>query len=239
MSGHQDSHRLTLPQVSTRVRIDGTWPEPIVLSRGCAKATARPWNDEDPSPMLRLERGASDFLSSATETLIGLTNASVYSPAIYPGSTRIWSRCGYEEVAQLRVMERPLSLPIGKPVSEVTETEDPDWNRLRTLDRKAFEGFWRMSVAGLEEARAATRRSTVFLASDEDAVVGYAIVGAQWNVAYLQRIAVDPAHSGRGLGTDLIRPHSVGGGVPAHRSWHSTCATRIPGPATSTGKKGL
>ncbi len=164
---------------------------------------ARPWNDEAPDAFLRLERGRTEFLRSASEEVSSICGSGVFSPAMFPGSTHIWARAGYEEIRQLEVMERPLGISVEAPLREVREDLKPNWDRLLAIDRAAFEGFWRMSLEGLREALSSTNPSTVMTIGEE--VSGYAIVGSQWGIAYLQRVAIDPDRGGRGLGTDLIR----------------------------------
>lgn len=186
-----------------QVTIEGNWPSPIVITRGWSRARARRWNDDTTDAFLRLERGGFDFLTTTTERLAELADAAVYSPALYPGSTRIWLKSGYEEAARLTIMERSLAAPFDPPVRPLSEQETPDWERVVAIDRTAFEGFWRMSQDGLKEALDSTRNSTV-ITIGEDTVVGYAIVGFQWNVSYLQRVAVHADHKGLGLGSDLV-----------------------------------
>lgn len=98
-----------------------------------------------------------------------------------------------------------MSVPVAEGSSEVRESRDPDWPRILEIDRGAFEGFWRMSLDGLKEAVASTKRSAVLEVRQDRDLIGYAIVGAQWDVSYLQRIAVSPEHYGRSLGSDLVR----------------------------------
>ncbi|MEE8406154.1 MAG: GNAT family N-acetyltransferase [Acidimicrobiia bacterium] len=190
--------------MSSQLRIDGRWPAAITLSRGWARASARLWNDDTPDALLRLDRGSGDFLTAASEDLVDLSKASVYSPALYRSSTRIWLKCGYEEVFHLDVMERPVTSNRSAPTSLIVESGNPDWDALIEIDRHAFQGFWRMSVAGLTEAMSSTTRSVVLTVGDAK-TTGYAIVGAQWNVSYLQRIAVHSEHRGKNIGSDLVR----------------------------------
>lgn len=173
-----------------------------MLSRGWARATARRWNDETSDAFLRLERGGYDFLTSATECLAELADSAVLSPAMYARSTRMWLKSGYEEVARLGIMERSLSSRAEPAKGPLLENPSPEWDRLVEIDRAAFEGFWRMGVDGLKEAMQSTRRSTVLSVGEPP--MGYAIVGSQWNVSYLQRVAVHPDRMGRGLGSDLV-----------------------------------
>jgi len=190
--------------VSYQVRIEGAWPSPITISRGWSRAQARPWNDDTTDGLLRLERGGQEFLAAATSRLEEFGSESVYSPALYPSSTRVWSKVGYEETHRLAVMERSLSRPTDAPRSSLSE-EVPNWDLLGSIDDAAFEGFWRMDTAGLKEALEATSRSTILTTETTSGLVGYVIVGAQWGVAYLQRLAVHPDHRGKNIGSDLVR----------------------------------
>lgn len=194
--------------MSNPVSIDGTWPAPVRLSRGWAKATARQWNDETTDGFLRLERGGLDFLTVSTETIAKVSGSAVYSPALYPSATRIWAKAGYDPYGELEIWERSVDPEPGPVATSITEVGEPAWDRLIEIDRSAFEGFWRMSGDGLQEAFASTKRSAVLESRSGAVVTGYAIVGAQWDVAYIQRIAVHPDHSGQGIGADLVR-HAV------------------------------
>ncbi len=187
--------------MATGVRIEGEWPGRIQLSRGWARASARPWNHLAPDALLRLDRGGLDFLEAATDAVAELAGASVYSPAVYPTATRIWRRAGYGEVEQLEIFE--CATASAEFPDSVREVDDIDWGRIQAIDDEAFDGFWRMSADGLKEALASTRQASLLLAGD-DAIDGYAIVGAQWNASYLQRIAVHPASTKRGLGRALV-----------------------------------
>lgn len=154
---------------------------------------------------MRLIRGSSDFLGEASRQLESLAIRDLFSPALYPVATRIWSRAGYEKHTSLSVMECNLSGNITEPPHPVQQKDDPDWQALVKVDRAAFSDFWRMSVAGLAEAMTATPRSMLLQIEEAGDVVAYAIVGTQLTVSFLQRVAVHPARSGHGLGTALIR----------------------------------
>lgn len=205
VAGDENFHPLTLPQVNGAFRVEGSWPSPITISHGWGRASARPWNDEAADAFLRLERGRTDFLRSATHALSEISGSGVFSPAMFSGSMRIWIRAGYEDVRRLDVMERPLGVTSSGAMGEIREESDPDWNRLLEIDRVAFQGFWRMSLDGLREALLSTSPSAVLTIRADRMVVGYAIVGSQWGTSYLQRVAVDPDHGGRGLGANLVR----------------------------------
>ncbi len=205
VAGHDDSHANTLPHVNGAFRVEGDWPQPITITRGWAKATARPWNDEASDGFIRLERGRADFLRSVTDEVAANSGGGVFSPAIFGSSTRIWIRAGYEEVMRLDVMERPLGIEIEQPTRRVEVVGRPPWQRLFEIDQLAFSGFWRMSIHGLKEAFHSTSSGVLMTIGENGHIGGFAIVGSQWGTAYLQRIAVEPSAGGKGLGTDLLR----------------------------------
>jgi ribosomal-protein-alanine N-acetyltransferase len=101
-------------------------------------------------------------------------------------------------------MERSLSRPI-EDIRAPLSVESPDWKDLAVLDGAAFEGFWRMGAEGLKEAVQATSNSAILTRRTPSEIAGYVIVGAQWGVAYLQRLAVHPAYRGQNIGSDLVR----------------------------------
>lgn len=198
-------HVLTLAQVTSLLRVEGSWPGSISLSAGWYRARARPWNESVTDPMVRLERGGSDFLRLVTTHMHGLGVATVYSPALYPSSTDVWRRAGFDDFVSLNIMERPL---VGTPSpvdnARVIIERRPNWDQILDVDRIAFDGFWGMSRLGLQEAHMTNRTSVVLVATEDNELSGYAIVGSQWATVYLHRIAVRPAAAGRGLGAALL-----------------------------------
>lgn len=204
MARNYDVHLLTLAQVANLLRVDGSWPGSITISAGWFRARARPWNESVPDPMVRLERGGTDFLSAVTSRLYETGVGALYSPALYPSATRVWTRAGFETNVRLDVMERALGGARSEPSEDITIESDPDWTEILELDRLAFEGFWGMSRLGLQEAHQTNKDTVVMTVRPDDQIAGYCIVGVQWGTVYLHRIAVRPDLSGRGIGARLV-----------------------------------
>lgn len=155
--------------------------------------------------MVRLDRGGAEFLISVSAELAEITGEAIYSPALFPGATRVWRRAGFGDFLELTVMERSLAHISSTDSPHVVEVgHQPDWKPILEIDRAAFEGFWGMSRLGLEEAHQTNQETILLTASTREAPEGFAIVGSQWGVAYLHRIAVLPERSGCGLGASLL-----------------------------------
>lgn len=204
MARNYDVHVLTLAQVANLLRVDGSWPGSITISAGWFRARARPWNESVTDPMLRLERGGTDFLLAVTRRLYETGVDAVYSPALYPGATRVWTRAGFEVHTRLDVMERALGGARSGLCEDIVIESDPNWTEILALDRLAFEGFWGMSRLGLAEAHQTNKDAVVITARPDGPTAGYCIVGVQWGTVYLHRIAVRPDLSGRGIGARLV-----------------------------------
>lgn len=185
------------------MRLDGCWPDPITLSAGWFRARARPWNEEVADPIVRLDRGGTEFLIAVVARLSDLGFDTVYSPALFPSSTRVWRRAGFVEEKHLDIMERALTTDHSAKRAGVTVVAEPDWEQVLEIDRVAFEGFWGMSKEGLEDAYV-TNKNSVLLTIGQPQPVAYALLGAQWGVSYLHRIAVHPASEGTGLGKTIL-----------------------------------
>lgn len=184
-------------------QIDGTWPEVVTFRRGWNRATARPWNQATGTGTLRLVRGNSTFLTAVTEWTAGVADGTVLSPALYSSATRIWKKARYTPLLRLMIMEKKLS-PIGGLSERVSEQNPVDLGPLVQVDHEAFDEFWHMDKAGLSEAISATPRAKIFQAHTETGLAGYAIVGSQLGISFLQRIAVSQSHQGMGLGRELL-----------------------------------
>ncbi len=75
---------------------------------------------------------------------------------------------------------------------------------LLDVDAHAFDPFWKLNRANLLEAIHATP-STRVTGSFDPKLIGYAITGFAGERGYLQRLAVEPEHQGRGHATDLVK----------------------------------
>ena len=226
----------------------GNWPGRLTLRRGWARAEARPWNDDEPQASLRLLRGGASFLGACAARLVTLGATGVISPPLPVSARRPWEQAGFRSFVDLALMRKSLEAPVPGPDHLVIENPDCDLGAFLEIDTAAFPPFWRFSRDGLEEAIHATSRSlTLAIQGGEGQPIAYAVVGFGSAISYLQRVAVDPAWQGHGMGRSLVRvaarkAHSAGAKVlllntqtdndPALALYEDEGFVRLPEPLT-------
>lgn len=134
------------------------------------------------------------------------------TPAITRAEASGYEECGFEIVSVLRLLthdlerlrELPrLAIPTGRPRrSRIGACVE--------VDRRAFgvdHCFDRLDLLAALDATTRSRLRIVSAPGDTAThrqLDGFAITGRAGPRGYLQRVAVDPAHAGRGLGTALV-----------------------------------
>ncbi len=183
----------------------GEWPGRVTLRAGWSQSIARPLNDDVADASLRLERGSASFLRQSTEWLFDQDVPAVLSIPLHPGTRRVWDDAGFEPYRELLLMERDLSFAVEPPTHLISEGSGAHWKGALEVDNAAFEPSWRIGRLGLEDARAATPTAGFLVHEIDGGISGFSIAGIAQSTAYLQRIAVDPAHGRQGIGRSLIR----------------------------------
>jgi ribosomal protein S18 acetylase RimI-like enzyme len=187
------------------VKVDGVWPGAVTLRRGWAIAESRPWNDSVALAHLRMLRGGSAFLHDCVTALADLGAEGALSPPLPPGAQRVWEQASFVKHASLRVLRRDLA-HVPAPDHLVVAGSATDLREALRIDALAFDTFWRFDRLAMLEALKATPRSVIqVIRSPDGGLVGFAVTGVSVAIAFLQRIAVDPAWQGMGCGRSLVR----------------------------------
>jgi ribosomal protein S18 acetylase RimI-like enzyme len=184
-----------------RVTPDAAWPSRLTLRRGLSLAAARPWNANYPDASLRLSRGGRGFLRACVAVLGELGAPTCFSPPLPTHAQEVWKDAGFSAFLHLKLLRCDLTAGAERPGADVLTSSDLDG--AVAVDAAAFDAFWVMDRAGLEESLASTKRSEMLAVGDP--MAGFAIVGYGPVSSYVQRVAVHPQHQGRGLGTELLR----------------------------------
>jgi ribosomal-protein-alanine N-acetyltransferase len=123
-----------------------------------------------------------------------------------PGTQTPWRAAGYQPYTALRLLRKPVAAEEEVAVT-VRDLADRDWPGVVAVDAAAFGEMWRAELPALLEALRSAPSSALIGIDDpgSGSLAGYAIVACSAGTGYLQRIAVDPAYQGRGLGRSLTR----------------------------------
>lgn len=113
---------------------------------------------------------------------------------------------GFVEHERLHLLRHDLiTLPAPGPITTTRRGWRRDRRAVLDLDARAFDEFWTLDARGLDDAINATPTSRFRVLRPKGAeIAGYAVTGVSGRRGYLQRLAVDPAHQGRGLARTLV-----------------------------------
>lgn len=143
-------------------------------------------------------------LRRGLELVQGRGYQGVVTTALHPEEQHSYIEVGFEVHERLHLLTRTLdSIPTTSGSVRLRRGRNRDHPAILAVDHEAFEPFWRLDLAGLVEARAATPSSRLRLTAGA-APVGFAITGRAGRRGYLQRLAVHPDHHRRGVGTALV-----------------------------------
>lgn len=183
---------------------------------GGGRIRVGPWHGDDRIAYLApVGDGPAPGPGDVRSTLERLTRsgyAEAVTAAIGPLEAHGFVLAGFEVHERLHLLARDLrDLPEAPPAT-LRRTRRRDRPRVLAIDAAAFSPFWRLDDAGLEEAISATPASRFRVAVDRElgdadepaAIVGYVICGRAGRRGFVQRLAVDPAHHGHGLGRALL-----------------------------------
>lgn len=125
--------------------------------------------------------------------------------ALAPAEQVAFVDVGFTVHDRLHLLRHDLTdLPTAPPITaRLQRARRGDHADALAVDGRAFEPFWRLDQAGLDDALDATSTARFRVAFDP-AIVGYAVTGRAGDRGYVQRLAVDPAHRRTGLGAALV-----------------------------------
>lgn len=135
---------------------------------------------------------------------------SVVTAALAPREADPFIEAGFMTRERLHLLAHELDrLPDTEP-SPTRRARRTDRQRVIEIDRRAFDQFWALDEAGLDDAIGATPHSRFrvieALTGDQPRreVVGYAVHGRAGAIGYVQRLGVDPVARNRRLGYSVV-----------------------------------
>lgn len=135
--------------------------------------------------------------------------SSVITSAMHPDEACSFLAAGFEEFDRLRVLAHDLRTtdpprPSLDPGVRLRRARRRDRDAALAVDGRAFSTFWRLDRTAMVEAERATPVTRFRVATGGGRVTGYAITGRGGGQAFLQRLATDPDHTGRGVASALV-----------------------------------
>jgi ribosomal protein S18 acetylase RimI-like enzyme len=186
----------------------------VTLARATASSRlrARPWQAD---ARVALVSPTADFLGPLTpgdvEVAVQALRAqgyrSVITSALHRADRTAFLDVGFVETERLHLLRHDLDdmAPVpAVPGVDLRRGRRREQAAALDVDRAAFQPFWRLDPAGLDEALTATTSTHFQVAHDRSGIVGYAVCGRAGRRGYVQRLAVAPDRQGRGVGAALL-----------------------------------
>lgn len=156
------------------------------------------------SPVSGAPLPTADAVRRVVADLLATGHSCVVTPALDRREREPFLAAGGTVVDELHLLSRSLELAIDHPAAPATRrARRRDWGPVEALDERAFDAFWHFGADELADAIAATPAARFRVVGSEQPW-GYAVCGRAGNEGFVQRLAVDPARQGSGVGSALL-----------------------------------
>ncbi len=181
---------------------------PFVLHGNGSSCRVRSWSGDATVAQLVLQQErrlpTPDDLRAWCADLHRRGFRRVRTGALYAHQAEALLPAGFEPLQRLALLEHRApgeAAPAAGPTRRMTPVEDESAS---AVDRAAFAWPWSLDAAAIAEVRTATPRHRARAVQEDGRIVAFAVSGRDGRVAFLQRLAVDPAVQRGGLGRRLV-----------------------------------
>jgi ribosomal protein S18 acetylase RimI-like enzyme len=178
-----------------------------VIKWGHERVRAGPWRGDHQvaylSPIADAPLPSAAFVRRCLDQLAARGYQRVVTGALSPAESSGFLAAGFEIREQLHLLAHDLRLIPDVPPAPLRRANGKDDVAVLELDHRAFPAFWQLDRGGLVDAIRATPQ-TRYRVVEDPAIVGYVITGRAARRGYVQRLAVEPGHRGKGLGAALV-----------------------------------
>lgn len=177
-------------------------------TRGVDRFRIGTWRGDDHIALLSPKPGTTPTpqgIMRALEEVRRRGYRTALTPALAAEEQQPFATAGFDLHERLHLLRHDLTrIPTpARADTTIRRGRRRDITPALRIDAAAFEPFWRLTPEALTEARMATPRARFRVLTATD-ILGYHVTGLAESTGYLQRLAVDPAHFGRGHGTRLV-----------------------------------
>lgn len=145
-----------------------------------------------------------DELRSITTTASSAGVRSIRSGAVFPRAADALADAGFVTLDTLALLQLDLDRAGRLPRVRTRRLWRRQHDDAAAIDRAAFGDLWGNDAAGLLGIRRATPANRARRIDRDHRVAAFSITGVAARTAYLQRLAVHPAHQRHGLGRALV-----------------------------------
>ena len=179
-----------------------------LLEWGRERVRVGPWRSDGHlailSPAADGPPPSPEFLRRCVDELAAAGYRGVVTAALTPPEQTAFRAAGFWEQEQLRLLSHDLHDLPPVPDAPLRRAHEGDRAAVLAVDASAFRPFWQLDDWGLQDALTATPVARFRVVAGAEGVAGYAICGRTHRRGYVQRLAVDPVHRGRGWGKALL-----------------------------------
>jgi ribosomal protein S18 acetylase RimI-like enzyme len=129
--------------------------------------------------------------------------ARILTAALTPEEATGFEAAGFVVDRTLALLQRPIDEPIPAPAVPLKRWRRRSLAPILEIDNAAFDEFWAFDEVAMRDAMSATPHRVLKVNRDQP-LEAYALTGLAGSRGYLQRLAVSPRATGRGLGRALV-----------------------------------
>jgi GNAT superfamily N-acetyltransferase len=156
------------------------------------------------SPVSGASPPTADTVRRIVDDLLAAGHSRVVTPALDRREREPFLAAGGTVIDELHLLSRSLDAAVDHPSEPTTRrARRRDWGPVEALDERAFDAFWHFGADELADAIAATPAAR-FRVVGSTHPWGYAVCGRAGSEGFVQRLAVDPARQGCGVGSALL-----------------------------------
>ena len=165
----------------------------------------RKWNDVESVIYFEKIFGGRQLLKRFNAESVD-KNLIFHSSMVNENLSEQWISSGWKEIAKLNVLSLNLrDIDVSKTVTPNHETfRESSIDNLIDLDKNIFESYWQNSSAAFIETIQSCPENYLFFTNQNDQNVGYAILGVNRKLGYLQRFGIHSDYQNKGLGKELL-----------------------------------